>query len=85
MPTKMTALIPNHGFATPFCSSQLQKDHKMLSNAQRQVHFNHLNLSNINHKAAYKVGSRIVKSSNNSVGSPQRWEMSGFIPTYEKE
>lgn len=56
-------------------------DHKMLSNTQRQVNFNHLDLSKINQKA----GSRIVKSSNNSVVSPKRWEIAGLVLTYEEE
>ena len=56
-------------------------EEKMLSNIQRLVNFNHLDLSYINQK----MGRGIGKSSNNSVISPKRCEIVGIILTYERE
>lgn len=82
---KLQHYFPAMVFATSFCCGKLQTYRKMLSNTQRQVNFNHLNLNNINHKAPYYVGSRTVQSSNDRVASPKRWGIVGFVLAYEKQ
>ena len=57
----------------------------MLPNTQRQVNFNHFNLSNTSHKAPKNVRSRAIKSSNNRVVRPKRWGIAGLVLTYEKQ